>query len=70
MFHIFHVRMSQKVKDVLVWNLQHLIFTLKQKYCTFNVPSVPLMKLEAQIPWLYLELVEKPTFLIRNNTSR
>ena len=32
-FHISHVRISQKVKGVLMWNLQHVIFKWRRRYC-------------------------------------
>ena len=32
-FHISHVRISQKVKGVLMWNLQHIIFIWRRRYC-------------------------------------
>ena len=31
-FHIFHVSISQKVKGVLMWNLQHIIFIRRPRY--------------------------------------
>ena len=31
-FHVSHVRISQKVKSVLMWNLQQIIFIRKQSY--------------------------------------
>ena len=30
--HITHVRISQKVKGVLMWNLQHIIFIWRYRY--------------------------------------
>ena len=42
-FHTPHVHMSQKVKGVLMWNLQHIIFIWRHRYwhififtCTFK----------------------------------
>ena len=31
-FHIPHVHISQNVKDVLMWNLQHIIFIWRRRY--------------------------------------
>ena len=31
-FHIFYVRMSQKVKGVLMWNFQYIIFTWRRRH--------------------------------------
>ena len=31
-FHISHVHISQKVKDVLMWNLKHIIFIWSRRY--------------------------------------
>ena len=31
-FHICHVRISQQVKGILIWNLQHIIFIWRRKY--------------------------------------
>ena len=31
-FHISHVRISEKVKDVLMWNLWHIIFKWRRRY--------------------------------------
>ena len=31
-FHVSHVRISQKVKVVLMWNLQHVIFKRRRRY--------------------------------------
>ena len=31
-FHITHVCISQKVKSLLVWNLQHIVFIWKRRY--------------------------------------
>ena len=43
-FHILHVRISQKLKSVLIWNLQHNIFNIKTKILAdFQICiSVPL----------------------------
>ena len=29
-FHIFHVRISQNVKGVLMWNLRYIVFMLSE----------------------------------------
>ena len=31
-FHISHLRVSQKVKGILMWNLQHIIFIWRRRY--------------------------------------
>ena len=37
-FHISHVRISQKVKGVLMWNFRHLVFIWRRRcQCTFKI---------------------------------
>ena len=31
-FHISHMRLSQKVKGVVMWNLQHIVFIGRRRY--------------------------------------
>ena len=31
-FHVSHVHASQKVKDILMWNVQHIIFMWRRRY--------------------------------------
>ena len=31
-FHISHVRISQELKGILMWNLKHIVFILRRRY--------------------------------------
>ena len=65
-FYISHVRISQKVKGVLMWNLQHII-SYEDKYigwfsnphkCTFNYFTEKSMKIGRK--WIcFFELLLK-----------
>ena len=48
-FHISHVRISQKVKVALMWNVQHIIFDMNTKiladFQICNIAALKLMKL-------------------------
>ena len=58
--HISHVRISQKVKGVLMWNLQHIIFISRRRYWQiFKSALVYLQHLATNVVRLDLARVRK-----------
>ena len=50
-FPISHVRISQKVKGVLLWNLQHIIFKRRQRYCQIFKSALVYLSGEWEEGW-------------------
>ena len=75
-FHISHVHISQKVKGVLIWNLQHIIFIWRRRYWQiFRSALVYLSEQESSllckhdIPYATREFNFVPHFEINNSFS-
>ena len=65
-FHISYVRISQKVKVVLMWNLQHIIFIWRRRYSKiFKSALVFLSPFKNQVTLLFLNYMT----LLRDHIS-
>ena len=57
-FHISHVRISQKVKGVLMWNLQHIIFIKRRRYWQIFISVLVYLK------WVFIWVLTEHSFLV------
>ena len=72
-FHISHVRISQKVKGVLMWNLRHIIFIWRQRYWQiFKCALVPQDNLAHETPYISFtnKLLKFPKFVRPTSDQR